>query len=101
MRFTSFFRRDTGPFVTTNEILISLRYVLNVNDAKLVEILELANYLATHEEIVSYLKREEEAGFVPCPDEVVAHFLNGLVIFKRGKDETRPAAPVELPVTNN
>ena len=31
----------------------------------------------------------------------MAHFLNGLVIYKRGKDEGRPPQPVEVPVTNN
>ena len=31
----------------------------------------------------------------------MAHFLNGLVTYKRGKDESRPPQPVELPVTNN
>jgi len=31
----------------------------------------------------------------------MAHFLNGLVTYKRGKDESRPPQPIELPVTNN
>jgi uncharacterized protein YehS (DUF1456 family) len=31
----------------------------------------------------------------------MAHFLNGLVIYTRGKDESRPPQPVEVPVTNN
>ncbi|MNY50207.1 hypothetical protein D3C86_1856970 [compost metagenome] len=31
----------------------------------------------------------------------MAYFLDGLVYFKRGKDENRPALPIELPMTNN
>ena len=31
----------------------------------------------------------------------MAHFLNGLVTYKRGKDDSRPPQPLELPVTNN
>jgi uncharacterized protein YehS (DUF1456 family) len=87
--------------MTPNDALRSLRYILRVNDAKLVEIIELGGYLATHEEVVSYLEHEESPHYQPCPDELLAHFLNGMVIFKRGKDESRPAPPVELPASNN
>ena len=31
----------------------------------------------------------------------MARFLDGLIYFKRGKDESRPAPPLELPVNNN
>jgi uncharacterized protein YehS (DUF1456 family) len=84
-----------------NDVLRSLRYLLNVRDQVLIDILELGGYLVTEEEIITYLKAEDEPGFVRCPDEVMSRFLNGLVIFKRGKDESRPAPPIELPVTNN
>jgi uncharacterized protein YehS (DUF1456 family) len=51
--------------------------------------------------MVSYLKNEEDSGYVECPHLVMAHFLNGLIIFKRGKDETRPPLPIQVPITNN
>ncbi|MEE1867408.1 MULTISPECIES: YehS family protein [Pseudomonas] len=84
-----------------NDVLRSLRYMLDVNDAKLTDITKLGGLEVATGDVVSYLKKEDEEGFVRCPDEVIAHFLDGLVIFKRGKDESRPAQPVELPVTNN
>ncbi|HWD30912.1 DUF1456 family protein [Pseudomonas caricapapayae] len=84
-----------------NDVLRSLRYLLDVNDAKLADIIKLTGFEVATDDIVSYLKKDEEEGFVRCPDEVIAHFLDGLVIFKRGKDDSRPAQPVELPVTNN
>ncbi|MGH8381052.1 DUF1456 family protein [Pseudomonas sp.] len=84
-----------------NDVLRSLRYLLDVNDAKLSDIIKLSGFEVATDDIVSYLKKDEEEGFVRCPDEVIAHFLDGLVIFKRGKDDSRPAQQVELPVTNN
>lgn len=87
--------------MTGNDILRSLRYLLNVSDAKVVEILELGLYIATLEEVVSYLKREDEPGYVPFPEEALTRFLNGMVIFKRGPRPDAPPAPIELPVSNN
>lgn len=84
-----------------NDVLRSLRYMLDVNDAKLADIIKLSGFEVSTDDLATYLKKEDEEGFVRCPDEVVAHFLDGLVIFKRGKDDSRPAQPVELPVTNN
>ncbi len=87
--------------MTNNDYLRSIRYILNVGDAKLVEILALADCVVSKEDIVSFLKKEEEEGYVECPDRVMGHFLNGVVLFKRGKDESRPVPPAELHITNN
>ena len=85
-----------------NDVLRSVRYMLDISDNKVVEIIKLGGLDVTKADIETYLKKdEEEEGFVRCPDNVMAHFLDGLVIFKRGKDDSRPAQPVELPVTNN
>ncbi|MGE6995961.1 DUF1456 family protein [Pseudomonas sp. NPDC047961] len=84
-----------------NDVMRSLRYILNVNDAKIAEITRLTGCEIPDSEAVSYLAKEEEEGFKPCPDRIMAHFLDGLVIYKRGKDESRPIPPIELPVTNN
>lgn len=84
-----------------NDVLRSLRYMLKINDAKMVGIIKLSGLDVTAETLANYLKKEEEPGFVRCPDPVMAHFLDGLVIHRRGKDDSRPAQPVELPVTNN
>ncbi|MGI4838574.1 MAG: DUF1456 family protein [Janthinobacterium lividum] len=84
-----------------NDVLRSVRYMIDIGDAKVVELIKLGGGEATREEVAAYLTKEEEEGFVHCPDTVLAHFLDGLVIFKRGKDDSRPAQPIELPVTNN
>jgi uncharacterized protein YehS (DUF1456 family) len=84
-----------------NDVMRSLRYILNVNDAKIAEITRLTGCEIPDAEAFAYLKHEDEEGFKPCPDRIMAHFLDGVVIYKRGKDESRPTPPVELPVTNN
>jgi uncharacterized protein YehS (DUF1456 family) len=87
--------------MTNNDILRSVRYLLNVRDAKLVEITALAGLDLDEREVDAYLREEEDPAYYPCPDEVMGHFLNGLVIYKRGKDESRPPQPVEPRITNN
>lgn len=84
-----------------NDVMRSLRYILNVNDAKIAEIIRLTGCEIPDSEAVAYLKKEDEDGFKPCPDRIMAHFLDGVVIHKRGKDESRPTPPIELPVSNN
>lgn len=87
--------------MTNNDVLRSVRYMLDLSDAKIVEIIKLAGGDVSKEEVAAYLQKEDEAGYQVCHDGVMAHFLDGLVFFKRGKDESRPAQPFELPVTNN
>ncbi len=84
-----------------NDVLRSLRYLLDISDAQVAEIVELTGRPTGETEVSALLKKDEEEGYQECPDELMAHFLDGLVIFKRGKDDSRPALPLELPVTNN
>ncbi|MBC8648917.1 DUF1456 family protein [Pseudomonas sp. MTM4] len=87
--------------MVNNDVLRSLRYILNVDDAKIAEITRLTGCELPDAEAVAYLKKEDEAGYKPCGDRIMAYFLDGLVIYKRGKDESRPTPPIEVPVTNN
>ena len=87
--------------MTHNDALRSLRYLLNVGEATLVDIFRLGNHEVSRADVAAYLKSEDEAGYQPCSDVAMAHFLNGMVTYKRGKQEGRPPQPVEVPVTNN
>jgi uncharacterized protein YehS (DUF1456 family) len=87
--------------MTHNDVLRSLRYLLNISDAALTDIVRLGGHDVGRAEIAAFLKKEDEDGYKPCNDKVMAHFLNGLIVHKRGKDESRPPLPVEVPVTNN
>ena len=84
-----------------NDVLRSLRYTLNISDAQMAEIILLSGKQVALDDLVAMLKKEDDDGFTPCDDELMAHFLDGLVYFKRGKDESRPAQSFELPITNN
>lgn len=87
--------------MTNNDILRSLRYILNVNESKLIEILKLTDFKVSPEDMQSFLKQEEDPGYKNCGDKVLAYFLDGMIIHKRGvKDNILPQAPV-LPLTNN
>jgi uncharacterized protein YehS (DUF1456 family) len=84
-----------------NDVLRSLRYLLNVSDSKLGDIIRLGGGEVSQADLVAFLKKEDEEGYRECGHELMARFLNGLVIYKRGQDQSRPPQPVEVPVTNN
>lgn len=73
-----------------NDVLRSIRYALDLGDAKVVEIIKLAGGDIAQSDLSNFLKKEEEEGFVECGDEVMLSFLDGLIVHKRGKMESRP-----------
>lgn len=85
----------------TNDYLRSVRYLLAVDDFKMAEITALTGHKVDPDKMHAYLKAEDESGFIKCPDVTAAHFLDGMIIYKRGKDESRPPLPIETPVNNN
>ena len=86
-----------------NDTLRAIRYMLDLGDGHVVEIARLAdaNLAITREDVQAYLRKEGEAGYVECSNAVLAHFLDGLVIHRRGRDDSLPLRPVEKRVTNN
>jgi uncharacterized protein YehS (DUF1456 family) len=85
-----------------NDVLRSVRYMLDISDGKVVDIIKLGGYEVSKADVIAFMKKdEEEEGYLDCSDEIMAHFLDGLVIFKRGKDDSRPPQKIEVPVTNN
>ncbi|WAT01299.1 DUF1456 family protein [Rouxiella chamberiensis] len=84
-----------------NDVLRSVRYMLDLSEGRLIEILASTGTIISPPVMSRYLKKEDEADYLVCPDEVMANFLNGLIFFKRGKDDRFPAPEVEKRVTNN
>jgi uncharacterized protein YehS (DUF1456 family) len=84
-----------------NDVLRSLRFMLDISDAKVSEIAALSGLEINATDISNFLKKDDEEGFALCSDEVLAHILDGLVVFRRGRDDSRPAPAIELPMTNN
>lgn len=72
-----------------NDVMRRLRYALNITDLKVLELLALAGRPMSRAELEPFFLREEEAGYVECPDEVLAHFLDGLIVSRRGAREEK------------
>ncbi|WP_186752506.1 MULTISPECIES: YehS family protein [Pseudomonas] len=85
----------------SNDILRSVRYILKSNNNDLVRILALAEVETTPANITSWITKEDEEGFVRCPDIILSSFLNGLIYDKRGKAEDTPPLSPERRVNNN
>jgi len=86
-----------------NDILRSIRYMLDLSDNKVVEITRLADpgFAIEKEDVRAFLLKEDEPGHLECSDRVMAHFLDGLVIHCRGREEGLPPRPVEKRINNN
>jgi uncharacterized protein YehS (DUF1456 family) len=86
-----------------NDILRSVRYMLDLSDAKVGEIVRLADpdFRLEAADVPPLLKREDEEGFVECGSAVLARFLDGLIFHLRGKDDSLPPRPIATRVTNN
>lgn len=84
-----------------NDILRSLRYILKANNNDLKRLFALGEADITDEQIVTWLRKEDEAGFQICPDIVMSTFLNGLIYERRGKEEGAPALVTDRKLNNN
>ena len=89
--------------LTNNDTLKRLRYNLNLNDNKLVEIFRNSRTPLSREVILNMLKREGEEGFLECSDAALTAFLDGFIIKRRGKreDAPLPQAHHENSLSNN
>lgn len=84
-----------------NDVLRSLRYVLKTDDTTLVAIVELGGGKVTRAEVAAYMLKEDEPGYTVCPHRVMASFLDGLIVHRRGRQENVSPAPLERIITNN
>jgi uncharacterized protein YehS (DUF1456 family) len=75
-----------------NDILIRLRYALNITDLKLAELFALAGRPMTLEELRPFFFKENDEGFRECDGQTLGVFLKGLVISRRGRKEDAPTA---------
>lgn len=83
-----------------NDILIRLRYALDIKDTDMVKIFKLGGFDVTREEVRKILiktkdSKEEDVepddinqDNIPCNHMMLESFLNGLIIHKRGRQES-------------
>jgi uncharacterized protein YehS (DUF1456 family) len=79
-----------------NDILRRLRYALELNDNSMIKIFGLADHEVTREQVSNWLKKEGDLDFVSCNDLLLATFLNGFIILKRGKREGVQPKPEDV-----
>ncbi len=86
-----------------NDVLRSIRYMLDLSDSMVVDTLHLADpsFEVDAAQVHDYLRKDDEPLFEPCPDAVLARFLDGLIYHYRGRDESQPQRAPELRITNN
>ena len=87
--------------MTNNDTLRRLRYALNRNDLAIAQITSKSGRETTEAEVISWLKLEDEPGFVAMSDTDLCSFLDGLIIEKRGPHPSgNVPAPMEY-LSNN
>jgi uncharacterized protein YehS (DUF1456 family) len=86
-----------------NDVLRAVRYMLDLGDGKVVDIVHLADPAepVAKEDVQAMLKKDDELGHVECSNRQLVLFLNGLVVYRRGRDDSHPPRPPEKRVTNN
>lgn len=82
-----------------NDILIRLRYALDIKDKEMVDIFKLGGTELTEEQVKKLLIKTKDAydfmvndvveENIPCDNQTLESFLNGLIILKRGKQEPK------------
>ncbi|MDQ0273563.1 DUF1456 family protein [Cytobacillus purgationiresistens] len=91
--------------MNNNDILIRLRYALDIKNIDMVEIFKLGGVDVSREEVLKILVKskdsyddeldyaESDEDFIKCDDIMLESFLNGFIIFKRGKQDPKPGQP--------
>ena len=61
-----------------------LRVGLKLRDTDIIEILKLADFEISKTELSAMFRREDHEHFMPCGDQILRRFLDGLIIRNRG-----------------
>ena len=61
-----------------------LRVALYLRDTDIIEVLKLVNFPVSKSELAAIFRNEDHPNYVPCGDQLLRNFLNGLIIYKRG-----------------
>ena len=74
--------------ITNNDIMKKLRVALHLRDSDIVAILKLADFDISETELSAFFRREDHPNYMPCGDQLLRRFLDGLIVRNRGKRET-------------
>ncbi|MGG3804233.1 DUF1456 family protein [Metabacillus fastidiosus] len=81
-----------------NDILIRLRYAMEIKNKEMAEIFKLGGVDVTVPEVIKILTKSDEDDIenedqIKCNNSMLDSFLNGFIIYKRGKQEPKPGQP--------
>jgi uncharacterized protein YehS (DUF1456 family) len=91
-----------------NDIIIRLRYALDIKNTDMVEIFKLGGIQVTKDEVLKILTKPkdsyddedyfeddiaEDDEHIKINNSMLESFLNGFITFKRGKQEPKPGQP--------
>jgi uncharacterized protein YehS (DUF1456 family) len=83
-----------------SDVLRKLRYILDYNDDKMIQMFKNGGLDVTREKVSNFLKREEDPEYKNPQNIEFSSFLNGLIIEMRGKRDDEIPVP-EKNLTNN
>lgn len=85
--------------MTNNEVLKSVRYILHLKNAEVVETINsVSDGAVTIFDVVNMFKNEEDESYVECTAEILHAFLDGVILKRRGPN---PNGPGKQFPTNN
>lgn len=77
--------------MSNNDIMKKLRVALQLRDDDIIHICSLVNFRTSKAELGAIFRDKDHPNFKPCGDQLLRNFLNGLIVFKRGPMERKPA----------
>ncbi|EDK28430.1 hypothetical protein VSWAT3_15998 [Vibrionales bacterium SWAT-3] len=86
--------------MTNNEILRRIQHALNLKNAQIIKAIEQADVTVAHDQVINWLKADNDKSCSKMKDKELAVFLNGFINLKRGKKEGAQPKP-EVALTNN
>lgn len=82
--------------MANNKLLRSIHDALDLDTATMIQIFKAAGREVGESAVTAFLKTEDEDGHIPCNNPIMRFFLDGLIIYSRGKQEgSQP--PTETP----
>jgi uncharacterized protein YehS (DUF1456 family) len=75
--------------LSNNDILKKLRVALQLKDEDILQILNLVDFKITKGALNDLFRKEDHPSYVEAGDQILRNFLNGLIIYKRGKKEEK------------
>jgi uncharacterized protein YehS (DUF1456 family) len=83
-----------------NDIFRRVRYILDLDDTKMIGVFALAEQKVTRAQLRAWLKKDDDPEYEECSDAMFATFLNGLISQQRGKQDG-PLPDPEENLNNN